>query len=435
MTYPDVLHYMYDQLPMFHRVGKTAYKADLDTAIYLDEYFHYPHRKYATVHVAGTNGKGSVSHTLAAILQTAGYKTGLFTSPHLVDFRERIRVNGEMISETAVVEFIEKHHPVFDEVKPSFFEMTSALALYYFAKEKVDIAIVEVGMGGRLDSTNVIKPLVSIITNIGLDHTEYLGDTLDKIAAEKAGIIKEGVPAIVGEYNPQTWPVFEQFARKLNAPISRADYSYNTSSVKVSTDRKIFFDIYRQNRLFYKNLKYDLAGFYQQKNVCTVLAAVEELRKAGYTITDDQVYMAFAHVTSLTGLQGRWQTIGRNPTILCDTAHNVDGIAWVVEQIKSLTYDKLHIVFGVVKDKDVTAILKLLPTNAQYYFCNADIPRALNAYELQEKAKKFKLHGEAYTSVALALAAAKEKATREDVIFIGGSTFVVGEVFQSLQQV
>jgi dihydrofolate synthase/folylpolyglutamate synthase len=428
MTYPEVLEYMFNHLPMFQRIGKAAYRANLDTAKYLDEYFGYPHRGYKTIHIAGTNGKGSVSHMLAAILQTAGYQTGLFTSPHLKDFRERIRVNGEMIPEAEVTMFIEKNQQVFDQIKPSFFEMTSALAFYYFAKTKVDIAIIEVGMGGRLDSTNIINPALSVITNIGYDHTEFLGDTLGKIAAEKAGIIKNATPVIIGEYHSETWPVFEQFANQLHSPITLAENTYTTDYNLFTLDKKQVFTIYSNNKPVYKDLRLDLLGFYQCKNVCTVLAVVDKLRELKFSIQENQLYNALANVTTITGLQGRWQTIGNSPLIICDTGHNIDGIKWVVEQIKAVPNQQLHIVFGVVKDKDVSSILQLLPTDARYYFTNANIPRALDAVELKEKAFPFRLKGDSYSSVQQALNAAKTNASKDDFIFVGGSTFVVAEV-------
>ncbi|MDP4210328.1 MAG: folylpolyglutamate synthase/dihydrofolate synthase family protein [Bacteroidota bacterium] len=428
MIYSEVIDYMYSQLPMFHRIGKAAFKSGLDNALHLDSYFKFPHRNYKTIHVAGTNGKGSVSHSVAAILQSAGYKTGLFTSPHLKDFRERIRVNGEMIPETEVVDFIENHQKVFDEIKPSFFEMTSALAFYYFEKEKVDVAIIEVGMGGRLDSTNIITPELSVITNIGFDHTEFLGDTLAKIAAEKAGIIKPGVPVVIGEYHPETWPVFEQIASQNRADITVADKSLRADYSLFSADEKQIFTIYQGESPVYKRLVFDLSGFYQRKNILTILAVVEQLRNLGFSINNESMYSALANVSALTGLKGRWQTLGHNPLIICDTGHNVDGITWITQQIKAVPYKKLHIVMGVVSDKDVTSILGLLPKEATYYFSKANIPRALDALKLKEKARTFDLYGESYTSVSEALIAAQTNAAKEDFIFVGGSTFVVAEV-------
>ena len=427
MTYSEALTYMYEQLPMFHRIGKSAYKANLDNALFLDNWFENPHNQYKTIHIAGTNGKGSVSHMLAGILHTAGYKTGLFTSPHLKDFRERIRVNGHMIPEVEVVDFIEKSKTVFDEVKPSFFEMTSALAFYYFAKVNVDVAIIEVGMGGRLDSTNIINPILSVITNIGLDHTEFLGDTLEKIAFEKAGIIKDNVPVVVGEHHPETWPVFEKVANEHKSNITLVDAIFKAEAIINNTDKQSF-NIYRNSNLFLENVELDLLGQYQQKNVCTVIAATEELKKQGLSIPDTAVYKALNETSLITGLQGRWQVLGHSPLIVCDTGHNKDGISWVVEQIKTVKYKKLHMVIGFVKDKDVTNILKLLPTDATYYFTNAQIPRALPADELKQLALSYHLQGNSYISVKEGLETAKKVADKEDFIFAGGSNFVVGEI-------
>jgi len=428
MTYQEVMDYMYSQLPMFHRIGPSAYKANLDTALYMDDYFGFPHKGYKTIHVAGTNGKGSVSHMLASILQTAGYKTGLFTSPHLQDFRERVKVNGVMISKEEVIDFISQHKPMFDKVNPSFFEMNSALAFYYFAKNKVDVAIIEVGMGGRLDSTNIIMPVLSIITNIGMDHTEFLGETLGKIASEKAGIIKKHVPVVIGEYHPDTLPIFQDFAKRSEADILLADETYQIRHLSVNNNGQSF-NVYKGDQNVYENLILDLAGLYQQKNINTALTAVDQLQKIGFSITRQQLFDALSSVMDKTGLQGRWQTIGNNPLIICDTGHNTEGIAWVVQQIKTIPFNQLHMVIGFVKDKDISSILTLLPRNGRYYFTNADIPRALKAEELKNLASSFDLHGESYPRVKEALAAAKANALKEDFIFVGGSTFVVAEVF------
>lgn len=428
MTYSDVITYLYSQLPMFHRVGQSAYKANLDNALYLDRYFGHPHRKYKTVHIAGTNGKGSTSHMLASILQEAGYKTGLFTSPHLKDFRERIRVNGQMIGEDYVVRFIEAHKPVFDDIKPSFFEMTSALAFQYFADENVDIAVIEVGLGGRLDSTNIINPLLSVITNIGLDHTDILGDSLAKIAAQKAGIIKERTPVVIGEFNEDTWPVFEEKSRSLNIVPILAENEYRADYSLFTTDQKQVLQVTRQGETIYKDLKLDLSGFYQRKNTCTVLAATDALKQAGINISREAIYAGCTHVMQNTGLQGRWQILGNNPLIICDTGHNKDGIREVVNQIQAVACKKLHMVIGFVKDKDISAIIKQMPKNAKYYFTQANIPRALPANELQGLASSYGLSGSAYSQVNEALEAAKNNASKDDFIFVGGSTFVVAEV-------
>ena len=428
MLYSEALEYMYSQLPMFHRIGKLAYKANLDNAWALDDYFGKPHTRYKTIHVAGTNGKGSVSHMLAAILQKAGYRTGLFTSPHLKDFRERIRVNGEMVSEDEVVSFISQHKAIFEKIEPSFFEMTSAFAFQYFADKEVDVAIIEVGMGGRLDSTNIIHPSLSIITNIGFDHTEFLGNTLALIATEKGGIIKKNVPLIVGEYHPETWPVFEDIAKKLNAPIVKASDIYICTTTTSTDIAGQFFTITQRDSIAYENLHLDLSGLYQKKNVITVLASIEKIKEAGFRVEESAIRQGLKNVSRITGLQGRWQTLSLNPLIICDTGHNPDGIAWVVEQIKSINYQTLHIVLGMVGDKDVSKVLSMLPAQATYYFTNAQIPRALPAADLKEKASTFGLIGDAFPSVTSALASARTNATTNDFIFIGGSTFVVAEV-------
>ncbi len=420
MTYEDTLEYMYQNLPMFHRIGKSAYRADLSNAFKLDEYFNYPHRNYNTIHIAGTNGKGSVAHMLAAILQESGYKTGLFTSPHLKDFRERIRINGQMIPKEDVVSFIAQSHELFQRTMPSFFEMTSALAFYYFSESKVDVAVIEVGMGGRLDSTNIITPQLSIITNIGLDHTEYLGDTLAKIAVEKAGIIKNKVPVVIGEFNKETWPVFARKCSDLNTKAILADSEYIIKESDNTILGRQILDIYKRNKLIYKDIELDLKGLYQQKNICTVLAAADNLLKSGYHITDNILYEAAGNVQKLTGLMGRWQLLSTGPLIICDTGHNAEGIYMVMEQIKSLPYKKLHIVIGFVNDKDIQRMLKLLPQSAVYYFTNANIPRALNAEELKNKALALGLKGESYKTVKVAIKAAKEKADTQDMIFHRG---------------
>jgi dihydrofolate synthase/folylpolyglutamate synthase len=428
MTYNETIEYMFNHLPMFHRIGKSAYKANLDTALYFDQYFDYPHKAYKTIHVAGTNGKGSVSHMLAAILQTAGYTTGLFTSPHLKDFRERIRVNGQMIPQNEVIDFIEQNKPAFEETQPSFFEMTSALAFHYFRKAKVDVAVIEVGMGGRLDSTNVINPVLSVITNIGFDHTEFLGDTLAKIATEKAGIIKKETPVVIGQYNPETWEVFSEFGNRFLSPVFLAEKRYTANYSLFTNDYKQVFQITHDSKTEYPNLILDLAGFYQRKNSCTVLTAVDELRNRGFRISNDHVYHALSQVTTLTGLQGRWQILGNNPLIVCDTGHNKEGMTWLIEQIKAVPYRHLHMVIGFVNDKDISGILKMLPSSATYYFTNASIPRALEANQLAGMAAGFGLNGSSFSSVKQAFDTAKASAGADDFIFVGGSTFVVGEI-------
>lgn len=426
MVYNEALEYMYSQLPMFHRIGKLAYKANLNNAWALDEYFNFPHKQYRTIHVAGTNGKGSVSHMLAAVLQTCGYTTGLFTSPHLTDFRERIRVNGEMVDEDFVTSFTQENKLFFDEIKPSFFEMTSAMAFEYFKIKKVDIAVIEVGLGGRLDSTNIINPELSIITNIGLDHTDLLGNTLELIAAEKAGIIKPSIPVIIGEYTPETKPVFQNKAENAKAPVFYASEIYRATTITQETYNQSL-NVLTLKDQSNKNFNLDLKGLYQQKNICTVLAAIDILKQI-LNIPEDCVANGLEHAAKLTGLQGRWQTISEKPLTICDTGHNYDGIKWITEQFKNTPHQKLHIVLGFVSDKSIEKILSLLPQNAIYYFCQANIPRALDKEILKKQASQYNLVGNIYNSVSEAFIAAKNFAQAEDLIFIGGSTFVVAEI-------
>jgi dihydrofolate synthase / folylpolyglutamate synthase len=426
MVYKEALEYMYSQLPMFHRIGKLAYKANLNNALALDEYFNFPHKQYRTIHVAGTNGKGSVSHMLAAVLQTCGYTTGLYTSPHLTDFRERIRVNGEMVDENFVTSFTQENKLFFDEIKPSFFEMTSAMAFEYFKIKKVDIAIIEVGLGGRLDSTNIINPELSIITNIGLDHTDLLGNTLELIATEKAGIIKPSVPVIIGEYTTETKPVFQNKAKNANAPVFYASEIYKATTTTLEANNQTL-NVYTLKDQTNINFKLDLKGLYQQKNICTVLTAIDILKQK-LSIPEDCVANGLEHAAQLTGLQGRWQTISEKPLTICDTGHNYDGIKWITEQFKNTPHQQLHIVLGFVSDKSIDKILPLFPQQAIYYFCQANIPRALDKEILKKQASLFGLEGNIYNSVSEAFIAAKNSAQAEDLIFIGGSTFVVAEI-------
>jgi dihydrofolate synthase/folylpolyglutamate synthase len=423
MNYQQTLDYLYTQLPVFTRVGASAYKEDLTNTIALLNILDNPEYKFKSLHVGGTNGKGSTSHMLAAILQVAGYKTGLYTSPHLKDFRERIRINGAMISEQTVVDFVAIHKPDFESIQPSFFEMTVALAFDVFAKEQVDIAIVEVGLGGRLDSTNVINPLLSIITNIGWDHMNLLGDTLPKIAAEKAGIIKPSTPVIIGEYQPEVADVFISKAKQQNAGLLFASDVKSEVKIQDSKEHLEFLEIEAP-----QHLQLDLPGTYQLNNVRTVLTAVDELRKQGFNITDEHITTALKQVKTLTGLHGRWEVLNRNPLTICDTGHNPEGITEVLKNIASVNYEHLHFVIGMVNDKDISKVLSMLPKNATYYFCRPDIPRGLEAESIKEKAANFGLHGEAYGSVKAALQAAQANATDKDLVFVGGSTFVVAEV-------
>jgi dihydrofolate synthase/folylpolyglutamate synthase len=428
MNYQQTLDYLYSQLPMFTRDGASAFKKDLTNTLELCKRLGDPHKKFKSVHIAGTNGKGSTSHMLAAILQTAGYKTGLYTSPHLRDFRERIRIDGEMISEEHVIDFVRGHRRDFEEVKPSFFEMTVAMAFDAFAKAKVDIAIIEVGLGGRLDSTNIITPLLSVITNIGWDHMNMLGDTLPLIAGEKAGIIKPGIPVIVGEYQPDVADVFINKARAENAPMSFASEDWGILKLEVSSEY-LKFDIQKKDSgLRIQGLRLDLPGIYQLKNVKTVLSAVNELRHQGFAISDEQINAALGSVKNLTGLHGRWETLSHHPLTICDTGHNPEGITEVLKNIESTPHENLHIVMGVVNDKDISKILAMLPKHATYYFCKPDIPRGLDAELLQQKAGTLGLHGEIYVSVKAALKMAQSQADKNDLVFVGGSTFVVAEI-------
>jgi dihydrofolate synthase/folylpolyglutamate synthase len=428
MTYQEATRFLFSQLPMYQRQGQAAYKADLDTTYQLDAYFKSPHKQYRVVHVAGTNGKGSVSHMLAAILQEAGYKVGLYTSPHLKDFRERIKVNGEVIDEQSVVDFVVKHATIIKELKPSFFEMTVAMAFDYFANQNVEVAVVEVGMGGRLDSTNIVHPVLSVITNIDLDHTQFLGSTKALIAEEKGGIIKEGVPVVIGETDEDTVHVFANIAHGKKAPLLQADQIYQIPYSTYSADEKQVMQVYSGEEVVYTNLKVSLLGIYQRKNVTTVLVACDELRRNGFTILDNHVSLGLEGVQASTGLLGRWQLLGRNPRIVCDTGHNAAGVKAVMEQIQQTAYKSLHIIWGMVNDKDTGAILRLLPQTACYYFTRASIPRSLPEEELRVAAKTIGLNGESFKNVQEALIAAQKNAEVNDLIFIGGSTFVVADV-------
>jgi dihydrofolate synthase/folylpolyglutamate synthase len=431
MDYAQTLEYLYTQLPMFTRVGSSAYKEDLTNTIELCKQLDNPQDKFKSIHIAGTNGKGSTSHMLAAILQIAGYKTGLYTSPHLSDFRERVRINGAMISEQQVVDFVDQHQKDFEAISPSFFEMTVGLAFDIFAKEKVDIAVIEVGLGGRLDSTNIITPLLSIVTNIGWDHMNILGDTLQLIAGEKAGIIKHGVPVIIGEYQPDIANTFLQKAAKEEVDISFASDEWEVNSKvknQKSTAEILDLEISNNSKSINYKLQLDLIGSYQLKNVKTVLSAVEELRKQGFIITDEHLQTALRQVKTLTGLHGRWEVLSTNPLTICDTGHNPEGIKEVLKNIAATPYQHLHFVIGMVNDKDISKILSMLPTDATYYFCRPNIPRGLEAENLQQQAEGFGLHGEIYTDVRAAYQAAQITAEKDDLVFVGGSTFVVAEV-------
>lgn len=423
MTYHETLEWLFSQLPMYQREGQAAYKADLNNTLKLDSYFGHPHRQFKTVHVAGTNGKGSVSHMLASILQEAGYKTGLYTSPHLKDFRERIKINGKMIPESYVTGFVGQHKEFFAEVKPSFFEMTVAMAFQYFADEEVDIAVIEAGLGGRLDSTNIITPLASMITNISFDHMALLGDTLEKIAGEKAGIIKPGIPALIGVKDPAYDFVFEKKAAKCQAPLTFVSEEWTVENRPDGS----YHLIHREGTEL-DQLVCELKGMYQRKNIPLVVETAFALQSNGLAIYEQDIRNGIARVVSNTGLHGRWEKLGDRPYTICDTGHNIDGITEITAQLRTCKYRKLHFVIGMVNDKDTDGVLNILPSDAAYYFCKAGIPRAMDENTLATKARNHGLQGETYPTVAEAYAAARQAAYPEDMIYIGGSTFVVAEV-------
>lgn len=427
MTYKEATEYLFNSVPMFQNVGGAAYKEGLYNTKVLDAHFGHPHRHYKTIHVGGTNGKGSCSHTLAAILQAAGYKTGLYTSPHLTDFRERIRVNGQMIPESEVVSFVENERAFFEPLHPSFFELTTALAFKYFAEAKVDVAVIEVGMGGRLDCTNIIEPDLSVITNISFDHTQFLGHTLAAIAGEKAGIIKTNTPVVVGETTDETRDVFLHKAMEMNSSIRFAEEEHEICSSRMENGFRIY------KTLHWNEIKGELGGLCQGKNTATILAAVDELQKAGYAIRPENVCMGFENVCELTGLRGRWQQTGTSPLVVCDTGHNTGGIAYIAAQLLNLNARQLHVIIGMVNDKDIRGVLRLLPQSATYYFTKASVKRALDEHKLQELAREEGLEGSAWENVACAWKAARQNAKAEDAIFIGGSTFIVAD-FLTLQE-
>lgn len=430
MTYQEAIDYLYSQLPMFQRIGAAAYKADLNNTIFLCESLNNPQLKFKSIHIAGTNGKGSVSHFTASILQSAGLKVGLYTSPHLRDFRERIKINGKMIPREKVVNFIKNNKDKFNSIKPSFFEYTFGMAVRYFAEENVDIAVMETGMGGRLDSTNVIDSIVSVITNIGLDHTQFLGNTLQQIAVEKAGIIKVGVPVIIGETQKETTSVFLEKAKQQKTELYFADQNFGVNSNKyiINPQPGLEVEIYKSGKPYLQNLYCNTGGNYQLKNIITSLQLIELLNSLGYKIKIQDIRNGFKKIISQTGFSGRWQILNQKPLTICDTAHNTDGIKEVISQLKSLKYNSLHFVLGMVNDKNIESVIALLPRKAIYYFCRANIPRGLNQAELKTIAQQHKLTGEAYPSVISAYQQAQSIAKRNDLIFIGGSTFVVAEV-------
>lgn len=431
MTYKETIDYLFTRLPMFSRIGAAAIKKDLHNTIVLCEALGNPHKKFKSIHIAGTNGKGSVSHMLAAVLQTAGYKTGLYTSPHLHDFRERIKINGEMISEDFVINFTKRIQPLIDELEPSFFEITVAMAFDYFAQQEVDVAIVEVGLGGRLDSTNIITPVLSVITNIGWDHMNLLGNSLEKIAEEKAGIIKPNVPVVIGEVIPESKLVFLQKAQKQNAELHFAQEEFRLKSFHHNDDI-LSVEIEETETTKSDSYQLDLPGIYQTKNILTVLASVKQLQKINWKISNDHLHSALKQTKKINGLHGRWEMIEKHPRVILDVGHNEDGVKQIVLQLSQTKYNRLHIVLGMVKDKEIDKVLSLLPKDAVYYFTRAQIPRALPETDLKQKALDHHLTGETFTDVNAALNNAKQMANTDDLILVCGSVFLVGEVDQSV---
>lgn len=428
MDYNAALAYLFEHLPMYQRIGHAAYKKDLTNIRLLCRHLGNPQEQIKTIHIAGTNGKGSVSHALAAVFTQAGYNTGLYISPHYQDFRERIKINGNYIDKNSVAEFVTQNRAVFDEIQPSFFEMTVAMAFWYFARCKTDMAIIETGLGGRLDSTNIITPLLSVITNISFDHMNVLGNTLPQIAAEKAGIIKPNVPVVIGETHPETELVFRVKAAETNSDIHFAQQSILLCNEKVFNTH-ITADVLKNGEQIYTHLQTDLSGSFQLKNMVTIIQATELLPALGYPIHRETVAQALSGVKQLTNFIGRWQVISeKNPLIIADSAHNEGGLRYAISQLLSLPHHQLHIVMGVVNDKDLQHILPLFPTKAVYYFCKADVPRGMPAEDLQQQALKFGLTGNAYPSVPDAYTAAKAAAQPGDVVFVGGSIFVVAEI-------
>ena len=427
MNYDECISFLYTKLPMFSRIGPAALKNDLNNTLEICNFLNNPQTKFKTIHVAGTNGKGSVSHMIASIFQSAGFKTGLYTSPHLIDFRERIRINGEMIGKEAVISFTEKITQLIQDIEPSFFEVTVGMAFDYFSSENVDIAVIETGLGGRLDSTNVINPEISIITNIGLDHTHILGNTIEQIAGEKAGIIKQERPIVIGKATPTTRKIFSDKASDTKSEIYFAEDIYQSEAkfispeiISVQLTNKINRDI--------KSFEADLPGIYQQENIATVLTAVEILKQGGWNLNEDAIKEGIRFTKKNTGLLGRWDLISSKPLIIADVAHNIDGINKLLDQIKMSTFESLHLILGLSADKDIDGLLKLLPDSAKYYFTQANIPRALNAATLKELANNHNLNGDTYTNVNDAITIALSNATPNDLIIICGSIFVVGEI-------
>ncbi len=429
MNYDETIQWLFSQLPMYQRDGKAAYKADLSNTKALLKILGQPQEKFKAVHVAGTNGKGSVAHIIASVLQQAGYKTGLYTSPHLRDFRERIRINGEMIPREQVTAFAEKFQSDFKKIKPSFFEMTVGMAYQYFAGEKVDFAVLETGMGGRLDSTNISNPVLSIITHIDFDHTQFLGNTLEKIASEKAGILKKGIPVVIGRKQKETTAVFEKAAKDKNTHLIFAEDHFELRKIETGHPLEKHYDVWFENELYLENVNSPLLGNYQMENIATALQSINELKQSGaISIEKETLRQGLENTIANTHLLGRWQIINKNPLTIADTGHNRDGLFAIREQLSETDYEHLHFVLGMVSDKNHEDVLALLPQNATYYFCKADIPRGLNAEILKEKAFKAGLNGNSYPSVMHAYNSAVNNAGPHDLVFVGGSTFVVAEV-------
>lgn len=427
MTYQETINYLYQQLPVFHRIGKKAFKANLHNTLAICNHLGNPQEKFKSIHIAGTNGKGSTSHFLAAILQSAGYKTGLYTSPHLKSFTERIRINGQPIPEEEVISYVADNQVFLEDLKPSFFEMSVGMAFEYFAKQQVDIAVIEVGLGGRLDSTNVINPELSVITNISFDHTDILGDTLPQIAGEKAGIIKKNTPVVISEFQKETKDVFLLKAQEENAKIYFAEEDFEIKS-SVNNGTSLELEISKKRTGTIKTLVSQLTGSYQLKNILGVLKSVEILNEQGFNISEEAVYQGIEKVVSITGLKGRWQVLSEKPLMICDTAHNLSGITEILSSIAKVKYHQLWMILGFVSDKDIDGILTMLPKEANYIFCQANVPRALEAKLLQAKAESYALKGEVIEEVNKAIAFVKGKCSDDDLIYVGGSTFVVADI-------
>jgi len=428
MNYQKAINYLYNKAPMFTKVGKSAYKANLNNSILLDQYFKQPHTAYKTIHVAGTNGKGSVSHTIAAILQEAGYKVGLYTSPHLKDFRERIKINGIQISENDVINFIEQHKNIIETIQPSFFEITTFLAFEYFKNQQIEIAVIETGLGGRLDTTNLIQPILSIITNIGWDHADLLGNSLESIAQEKAGIIKQNIPVIIGEHQKGIDNIFINKANKLNATLYFAPDNYYIKSSFITQNQLLQLEVLKNLKPYLPGLKFQLIGKYQIYNIPIILKAIDILTEQGFKISETNIYRAFKNIVDLTGFYGRWQILKQKPLVICDIGHNLPGLKWNLEHLAEIKKERLLFVLGFVNDKDIDKILSLFPTHAQYIFTQAALPRAMSAQELNQIAINKGLNGIVIPNVQKAYNYALQHALNNDIIYIGGSTFVVAEI-------